>query len=106
MLTAIPSQRELNRIQNPKLNLLVVVKATAYELPYIPLRQSQKEVSKSLTLQNSIKLTNKIIQVVAEMFLTNMTQVEDYSQYFKIPVLNRRDVMQCPSGLVYLHIHR
>lgn len=56
-------------------DFMLTVKATASDLPHIPIRQRG-------------------------------TNVIDYSKYFKIPHLSTYDVMQCPSGLVYLHIHR
>jgi len=69
------AEREVHRKALPHLNMLCSVKATAYTLPYISIRQSSKEVT-------------------------------DFEDFYKIAKLDGNDVRACPSGLVYIHIHR
>ena len=38
--------------------------------------------------------------------LTLVPQVTDFESFYKINKLDGNDVRACPSGLVYLHIHR
>ena len=89
-LPVIP-QKEINRSPNTSLNLLTIIKATAYDLPFVPIRQTLKEVYIVICTVSGVLIAKKFCSLEHIFFpiMTPSLFVELLNNFFSGEGLHR-----------------